>query len=153
MTAASDDRYSAAGVGGGDRARPSCEAGAGRCCGSPRSSSAPGWHGAGCRCQELTEDQVRDALGNLDPLWEELFPAEQARIVRLLVERVEIGPNGGADIRLRVRRAQQLGAGSLSVNRVAGRRHERRQHHLCGCRWRSDDPQPARAQDGDHPRW
>ncbi len=31
----------------------------------------------------------------------ELFPAEQARIVRLLVERVEVGP-AGADIRLRV---------------------------------------------------
>ena len=28
----------------------------------------------------------------LDPLWDELFPAEQARIIRLLVERVEIGP-------------------------------------------------------------
>lgn len=30
-----------------------------------------------------------------------LFPAEQARIMRLLVERVEVGP-AGADIRLRV---------------------------------------------------
>ena len=49
----------------------------------------------------LTEDEVRDALCNLDPLWDELFPAEQTRIVRLLVERVEVGP-GGADIRLRV---------------------------------------------------
>ena len=38
---------------------------------------------------------------NLDPLWDELFQAEQARIVRLLVERVEVGPDG-ADIRLRV---------------------------------------------------
>jgi len=37
----------------------------------------------------------------LDPLWDELFPAERARIVRLLVERVEVGPEG-ADIRLRV---------------------------------------------------
>ena len=36
-----------------------------------------------------------------DPLWDELFPAERARIVRLLVERVEVGP-AGADIRLRV---------------------------------------------------
>ena len=44
---------------------------------------------------------MRDALAQLDPLWEELFPAEQARIVRLLVERVEVGPSG-ADIRLRV---------------------------------------------------
>ncbi len=36
-----------------------------------------------------------------DPLWDDLFPAEQARIVRLLMERVEVGP-AGADIRLRV---------------------------------------------------
>jgi site-specific DNA recombinase len=50
---------------------------------------------------DLTEAEVRDALEQLDPLWDELFPAEQARIVRLLVERVELGPDG-ADIRLRV---------------------------------------------------
>jgi hypothetical protein len=33
---------------------------------------------------------VRDALYRLDSLWEELFPAEQARIVQLLVERVDV---------------------------------------------------------------
>jgi hypothetical protein len=37
----------------------------------------------------------------LDPLWGELFPAEQARIVRALVDRVVVGPEG-ADIRPRV---------------------------------------------------
>jgi hypothetical protein len=36
-----------------------------------------------------------------DPLWGELFPAEQARVVRSLVERVVVGP-AGADIQLRV---------------------------------------------------
>ena len=50
---------------------------------------------------DLTEGEVRDALLELSPLWDELFPAERARIVRLLVERVEVGPQG-ADIRLRV---------------------------------------------------
>jgi site-specific DNA recombinase len=30
----------------------------------------------------------------LRPLWDELFPTEQSRIVRLLVERVEIGADG-----------------------------------------------------------
>ena len=59
------------------------------------------WLAARAEAPDLTEAEVRDALGNLDPLWEELFPAEQARIVRLLVERVEVGP-AGADIRLRV---------------------------------------------------
>jgi len=42
----------------------------------------------------LTEGEVRDALEGLDPLWDELFPAEQARIVHLLVERVDVGING-----------------------------------------------------------
>ena len=41
------------------------------------------------------------ALERLDLLWEELFPAEQARIIRLLVDRVDIGI-GGADVRLKL---------------------------------------------------
>ncbi|MEH2472052.1 hypothetical protein V1281_006761 [Nitrobacteraceae bacterium AZCC 2161] len=36
-----------------------------------------------------------------EPLWAELFPAEQARIVELLVERVDISPTD-IDLRLRV---------------------------------------------------
>ena len=43
---------------------------------------------------------MREALHRLDPLWDELFPAEQARIVQLLVDRVDIAPDG-ADIRMR----------------------------------------------------
>ena len=49
----------------------------------------------------VTEAQVRSALEQLDPLWDALFPAEQARILRLLVERVDIGEDG-AEVRLRV---------------------------------------------------
>jgi hypothetical protein len=56
---------------------------------------------AGRSSGPLTESETREALERLDPLWEELFPAEQARIVRLLVERVDVSPTG-ADIRLRL---------------------------------------------------
>ena len=49
----------------------------------------------------LAEGEARDALERLEPLWEELFQTEQVRNVRLLVGRVEVGPDG-ADIRLRV---------------------------------------------------
>jgi site-specific DNA recombinase len=49
---------------------------------------------------DISEADVRDALERLDPLWDELFPAEQARIVQLLVERVDVSLDG-ADIRLR----------------------------------------------------
>jgi hypothetical protein len=59
------------------------------------------WLAARTEAPDLTEAEVREALERLEPLWDELFPAEQARIVRLLVDRVEVGP-AGADIRLRV---------------------------------------------------
>jgi DNA invertase Pin-like site-specific DNA recombinase len=42
----------------------------------------------------VSEAQIREALVSLDPLWDELFPAEQARIVQLLVERVEVREAG-----------------------------------------------------------
>ena len=59
------------------------------------------WRAAQAEAPDLTEAEARDALEQLDPLWQELFPAEQARIVRSLVERVDVSP-AGADIRLRL---------------------------------------------------
>jgi len=46
-----------------------------------------------CRQQDESVDEqaVIDALGEFDRLWASLFPAEQARIVQLLVERVTVG--------------------------------------------------------------
>ena len=35
-----------------------------------------------------------EAHGALDPVWDELYPAEQARILRLLVERIDVASNG-----------------------------------------------------------
>jgi hypothetical protein len=55
----------------------------------------------------ITETDAREALQQLDPLWDDLFPAEQARIVALLVERVEIGAQG-LDVRLRVEGLRSL---------------------------------------------
>lgn len=59
------------------------------------------WRAAREQDDHLTEAETREALERMDLLWEELFPAEQARIVRLLVERVDVSPTG-ADIRLRL---------------------------------------------------
>lgn len=59
------------------------------------------WRSARPEIDGLSEAEVREALEGLDPLWDELFPAEQARIVQLLVERVDVGQEG-VDIRLRV---------------------------------------------------
>ncbi|WP_082012489.1 recombinase family protein [Belnapia sp. F-4-1] len=80
------------------------------------------WLAAKAEAPNLTEMEVRDALERLDPLWEQLFPAEQARIVRALVERIVVGP-GGADIRLRVEGlsslVRDLGAFAPDAERVA----------------------------------
>ena len=59
------------------------------------------WRSARREIDGLSEAEVREALEGLDPLWDELFPAEQARVVQLLVERIDVG-QGGVDIRLRV---------------------------------------------------
>jgi DNA invertase Pin-like site-specific DNA recombinase len=58
------------------------------------------WRAARAEGDDVTEAEVREALLQLDPLWDELFPAEQARIVGLLVERVDVRTHG-VEVRLR----------------------------------------------------
>jgi DNA invertase Pin-like site-specific DNA recombinase len=58
------------------------------------------WKQARHHDARITEAEVRDALVEFDALWNELFPAEQTRIVQLLVERVDVNPDG-LTIRLR----------------------------------------------------
>jgi site-specific DNA recombinase len=43
---------------------------------------------------QLDEGEVVEALGALEPVWDELYPAEQARILRLLIERIDVAPDG-----------------------------------------------------------
>jgi DNA invertase Pin-like site-specific DNA recombinase len=59
------------------------------------------WIAAQAEDPDVTEADVREALARLEPLWDKLFPAEQQRIVRSLVERVTVGLDG-AEIRLRI---------------------------------------------------
>lgn len=49
----------------------------------------------------LTEAEACEALTNIDLMWDELFPAEQARIVQLGIERVVVG-SAGLDVQLRL---------------------------------------------------
>ncbi|MDI3469790.1 MAG: recombinase family protein [Pseudolabrys sp.] len=78
------------------------------------------WRRARQSIDDLSENDVRIALERLDPLWDELFPAEQARIVQLLVERVDISAEG-ADIRLRTQGLTNLVA-DLSAVQPGARR-------------------------------
>ena len=58
------------------------------------------WRAAQSDSDGILEEEVRETLTALDPLWATLFLAEQARIVKLLIERVDIGTDG---LRLRLR--------------------------------------------------
>jgi len=78
------------------------------------------WRAARRSMDDLSEADVRDALQRLDPLWDELFPAEQARVVQLLVERVDVSPDGAA-IQLRTEGLTSL-VGDLRAARPERRR-------------------------------
>ncbi|WP_442971807.1 recombinase family protein [Rhodoplanes sp. Z2-YC6860] len=65
------------------------------------------WREAKQTVKGLTERQVSEHLRRFSEIWAELFPAEQARIVQLLVARVEVSTTG-AGITLRTN-----GLGSL----------------------------------------
>jgi len=76
------------------------------------------WKAARTHADDISDGDARSALQQLHPLWDELFPAEQARIVALLVERVDIG-NDGLSIRLRIDGLRGL------ANEFATAKHER----------------------------
>ncbi len=59
------------------------------------------WRAARGIAPEVTEHDVRSAMERIEPLWDELFPAERTRIVRLLLERVDIRAEEAA-VRLRL---------------------------------------------------
>ena len=55
----------------------------------------------------LDEAKVTVAMTRLDAIWDQLFPAEQTRIVRLLVEKVIVSPND-LEVRLRANGIERL---------------------------------------------
>jgi hypothetical protein len=43
---------------------------------------------------QVPSQSAGQGLGALEPVWDELYPAEQARILRLLIERIDVAPDG-----------------------------------------------------------
>lgn len=76
------------------------------------------WRNAREQDSSITESEVREALQCLDPLWDELFPAEQARVIQLLVERIEVHPDR-LDLMFRVDGLQSLVTDLDSARRAA----------------------------------
>ena len=55
----------------------------------------------------LDEAWITVAMTRLDAIWDQLFPAEQTRIVKLLVEKVIVSPND-LEVRLRANGIERL---------------------------------------------
>src|SRR3981189_2132166 len=72
------------------------------------------WRSARKSVKGLTESDVRSSLLAFEPLWNELFPAEQSRIIELLVERVDVQTDR-VDIKLRIAGVTSL-IGELAGN-------------------------------------
>jgi site-specific DNA recombinase len=77
------------------------------------------WRSARKSIKGLTESEVRNALQTFDPLWNELFPAEQSRIIELLVERLDVRTDR-VDINLRIAGVTSL-VGELTRNSTTRR--------------------------------
>lgn len=56
---------------------------------------------------KLDEAQITVAMTRLDIIWEQLFPAEQTRIVKLLIEKVIVSPTN-IELRLRANGIEQV---------------------------------------------
>jgi hypothetical protein len=76
------------------------------------------WRAAQAEAPDLAEDTVRDALARFDPVWSELFPAEQERLIRLLVQRVVVG-DAGAQISLNLEGLASLARDLSQPKRIA----------------------------------
>jgi site-specific DNA recombinase len=76
------------------------------------------WRVAQAEAPDLAEDTVRDALARFDPVWSELFPAEQERLIRLLVQRVVVG-EAGAQISLNLEGLASLARDLSQPKRIA----------------------------------
>jgi len=78
------------------------------------------WRAARPEIEGLSEASVREALERLDPLWEELFPAEQARVVQLLVARIDVETHG-LELHLRTQGLGQMvhELGGIGMRRAA----------------------------------
>lgn len=68
----------------------------------------------------LDEAKVTVAMTRIDAIWDQLFPAEQSRIVKLLIEKVVVSPNN-LEVRLRANGIERL---------VLEVRHERTDQQL-----------------------
>jgi site-specific DNA recombinase len=70
--------------------------------------------------ESVTPGELADALAAFEPVWEQLSPKEQARVVRLLVARVEYDGGGGSvAITFRQSGIKSLAADGIDADEVS----------------------------------
>jgi hypothetical protein len=93
------------------------------------------WRAGKRQIHGLSETEVATALRRLDPLWNELFPVEQARVIQLLIERVDVARGWSrhpatdrrtCDSHHRLERGQARAGGSRNVE---AQDQQRRSHY------------------------
>ena len=76
------------------------------------------WKEANSTDEKLSEQEIIDAMHSLGPIWNELFPVEQSRLIQLLVKKVDVSMND-MEIHLRVNGLKSL-ADELGQNSEKG---------------------------------
>ena len=84
------------------------------------------WQEVGKRDGSVTESEVRQALIDIFPVWNQLFPREQERLLNLMREKVVIHP-GHVDVRVRVDGLESL------VRELDNRNKQVEAAHAGGC--------------------
>ncbi len=108
------------------------------------------WAAAKPGDDEITEREVTVLLADFATVWNELFPAEQARIVQLLVERVDVQEEA-LEVRIRAEGlASLVGELRQSDEGRQGRRDERRPDPARRHEARRADPPACAAGPGHH---
>ncbi|MHB9038715.1 MAG: recombinase zinc beta ribbon domain-containing protein [Armatimonadota bacterium] len=79
----------------------------------------------GMQARLVDEREVAKYLRKLDPIWEELYPLEQCRIVQLLIEEVSVGTDG-MNIRIRSNGIHSL----ISELKDTADKHDERTHAI-----------------------
>ena len=76
------------------------------------------WEAAVAHDPHITEHEIRAALGNIRTLWDDLFPAEQERLIKSLTQEVTIYPDR-VDIMLNMQGMDELARSICKRREVA----------------------------------
>ena len=82
------------------------------------------WKNATAQDKSITEEHIRESLADIFPIWRELFPGEQQRLLELILERVVLNENS-LEVRVRAEGLYSLIREVNALKPINEARHER----------------------------